>query len=275
MESIKNMLNSDTGLMLLRVLAIVLVGILLIKLLSIFMKRVVLRTAKAQVKLLINKVLVYSLYLILMSVILAELGIQLTAILGTIGILGIVVGIASQTSIGNVISGIFLISENAFEIGDILRVDNNTGVVYSIDLLSIKLKTFDNLLVRIPNQTLISAQITNITKFPYRRQDFNLRVAYDTDLVLLKDILTNIVKETPHCLTDPEPLVMIQNFGVNGIELLFGVWFENANFVKVRNEVNKELQKRFRQHQITVPYMQVSLTNQKTSEDLPINKHEE
>ena len=75
---------------------------------------------------------------------------------------------ASQTSVSNIISGIFLISEQPFQVGDLIKVGETKGVVLSIDLLSIKLRTFDNQLVRIPNENLIKNELSNITRFPIR-----------------------------------------------------------------------------------------------------------
>ena len=145
--------------------------------------------------------------------VLNRLHINIKTLLGAAGVLGIVLGIASQTSIGNVISGIFIISEKTFEIGDLIRVGDKTGTVYSIDLLSVKLKTLDNLLIRIPNQTMISTEVTNITKFPIRRMDITVSVAYKEDLKKVMDILKTLVKENPLCLDEPEPLIVIQQFG--------------------------------------------------------------
>jgi small-conductance mechanosensitive channel len=112
--------------------------------------------------------------------------------LGAAGVLGIVLGIASQTSVGNIVSGLFLISEKPFEIGDLIRVGTTTGVVYSIDLLSIKLKTFDNLVIRIPNQSIITNEVTNITKFPIRRMNISVSVAYKEDLTKVEEVLKSI-----------------------------------------------------------------------------------
>ncbi len=83
-----------------------------------------------------------------------ELGFHLSALLGATGILTIAVGIASQTSLSNIISGIFIIGEKPFEIGDTIKVNDMQGEVLAIDLLSVRIRTNDNTMVRIPNETL-------------------------------------------------------------------------------------------------------------------------
>ena len=81
---------------------------------------------------------------------LVELGFSLGVLVGTAGILTVAIGFASQTSMSNLISGLFLIGEQSFAVGDIIKIDQITGVVLSIDLLSTKLRTFDNTYVRLP-----------------------------------------------------------------------------------------------------------------------------
>ena len=79
---------------------------------------------------------------------------------GTAGIAGIAIGFASQTSVSNIISGIFLISERPFSVGDQIQVGTTKGIILSIDLLSVKLRTFENQLIRIPNESLIKSGVS-------------------------------------------------------------------------------------------------------------------
>lgn len=77
-----------------------------------------------------------------------------------------------------VLAGLFLVAEKPFQTGDLIQVGQTVGEVLSIDLLSVKLWTFDNLLVRIPNESLIKTEMTNLTRFPIRRFDMRVGVAY-------------------------------------------------------------------------------------------------
>ena len=199
-----------------------------------------------------------------------ELGWEIKTLFGAAGLVGIVVGIASQTSIGNVISGLFLISEKPFEIGDVIRVGDKTGVVYSIDLLSIKLKTFDNLLIRIPNQTIISTELVNVTRFPIRRLDFQIGVAYKEDLKRVQEILKKIAKDNPLCLDEPEPLIIFSEFGNSSINILFGIWFEKSNFVKVKNSIFLAIKETFDAEGIEIPFPHTSLYSGEATKPFPI-----
>nr|WP_246434048.1 mechanosensitive ion channel family protein [Spirochaeta isovalerica] len=198
-------------------------------------------------------------FIIVTLIVLSELGIELTALLGAAGILGLALGVASQKSLGNIISGLFLVAEKSFEIGDIIRVGDKTGVVHSIETLAIMLKTFDNLLIRIPNETLISAEMTNITRFPIRRQDFNISISYKDDIKTAMDILKKASEENPLCLDEPKPLILVKDFEDSGISLLLGVWFEKSNYLDVKNSMAMDIKRRFDEAGITIPYPHLTL----------------
>lgn len=132
----------------LRVLLTLAIGIPLIVLLKKLTKRIVTNRFSPQSELLIVRFVYYLSMLILLVSVLNEFGFKLSALLGAAGVVGIAIGFASQTSVSNIISGIFLISEKPFVAGDFIEVAGIRGTVESIDLLSLKLKTPDNQFVR-------------------------------------------------------------------------------------------------------------------------------
>lgn len=109
---------------------------------------------------------------------LKHIGIDLSILLGAAGIFTVAIGFASQTSASNLISGLFLMIERPFSISDVIKVNDITGEVISIDLLSVKLRTFDNLFVRIPNESMIKSAVTTLTKFPIRRVDLKIGIRH-------------------------------------------------------------------------------------------------
>jgi small-conductance mechanosensitive channel len=251
--------NAETIEKLLRIGIILVVGIIIITILASVINKLLPSKMTQQRQMLIKRFVRYTAIVILFLIIISELEINLGAIFGAAGVIGIVIGVASQTSIGNIVSGFFLVSEKPFEIGDLIRIGDKTGTVYSIDLLSIKIKTLDNLLLRIPNQTVISTEVINVTKFPIRRMDIDISVAYKEDLGKVKSVLERIVKNNPLCLDEPEPLIIFKTFGSSGIDILLGVWFEKANFLKVKNSIFMEIKSTFDAEGIEIPFPHVSI----------------
>lgn len=252
-------LTTDTLLHVVRILLIVALGYLMLRLLDIIIRRTITRSASDQAKAMFHKTIMYGGWMFIVFLVLGELGVKLSALLGAAGVVGIAVGIASQKSLGNIISGFFLVSDKTFEVGDVITVGTKTGVVHSLDLLSIKLRTFDNTLIRIPNDSIISTEITNITRFPIRRMDFTVRVAYREHLPKVKEVLLQVARSNPLCLDEPEPFFLYKDFGDSGIDILFAVWFEKSNFVAVKNSVFEGIKQRFDEEGIEIPYPHVSL----------------
>ncbi len=266
--------NAETFEKLLRIAIILVVGTIIISLLGVLMKKILPSKLSQQRKMIINRFVRYTAIVILFTVIISELNIDMTAIFGTAGVIGIVVGVASQTSIGNIVSGFFMVSEKPFEIGDQIRIGDKTGVVHSIDLLSIKIRTFDNLLLRIPNQTVISSEVINVTRFPIRRLDFEIGVAYKENLELVMQTLQEVAKRNPLCLDEPEPLIVFKGFGASSILVQFGVWFERTNYLKVKNSVFMEIKEAFEQKGIEIPFPHISVYTGEVTKPFPVEVKE-
>jgi small-conductance mechanosensitive channel len=262
--------NAETIDKWLRIGVIILVGLLIISVLGIIVKKLLPKRFSQQRKMLINRFVRYTGIVILFLIVVSELDINLTAIFGAAGVIGIVIGVASQTSIGNIVSGFFLISEKPFELGDLIRIGDKSGTVYSIDLLSIKIKTLDNLLLRIPNQTVISTEVINVTKFPIRRLDIDLSVAYKEDLEKVLEVIKRVVKRNPFCLDEPEPLIVFKDFGASGINILLGVWFERANFLKVKNSIFIDIKSTFDAEGIEIPFPHLSIYTGEATKPFPV-----
>jgi small-conductance mechanosensitive channel len=254
----------------LHIVLIILVGFVVVKLIDLIVRRTFVRNASEQSKAIFHKIIMYTGWALISLSVLSEMGIKISALLGAAGVVGIAVGIASQKSLGNIISGFFLVSDKTFEVGDVVKIGTTTGIVHSLDLLSVKLRTFDNTLIRIPNDSIISTELTNITRFPIRRMDFNLSVGFKEDLTLIKEILLDIARSNPLCLDEPEPFFIYKEFGNAGVEILFAVWFEKSNYVDVKNSVFENIKRRFDAARIEIPYPHVSLYTDRSTVPFPV-----
>ena len=258
-----------------RIVFILIIGLSSIQMIAFMLRRSLRKQLSRQRMMLITRTVTYTGYTGLVLIVTRELNYDLTALFGAVGVMGIVIGVASQTSIGNIISGLFLVGEKSFEIGDVVRIGEKSGTVYSIDLLSIKIKTFDNLLIRIPNQTVISSELTNVTRFPIRRLDFQIGVAYKEDLRKVKSVLENVARNNPLCLEEPEPYILFQSFGDSSINITFGVWFEKTNYTAVKNSVFIEIKEAFDREGIEIPFPHVSVYAGEASKPILVKLNEE
>ena len=249
-----------------RVAVTIVIGLVLVRLLAVVSQRYIMKKSTLQRQMIVRKIISYTGFSLVLMAVLGELGVKLTALLGAAGIVGIAVGFASQTSVSNIISGLFLISEKPFAIGDVLRIGTTTGIIQSIDLLSIKIRTFDNLFVRIPNEKILSSEVTNITRFPIRRMDIVFQVDYEQDLSRVHRILAEIADANPWSLDEPEPAIMLNEFKESGIEVMLGLWFAKSDFVALKNSIMQEVSARFGAERIRFAHPRRSLRVSSTGE---------
>jgi small-conductance mechanosensitive channel len=246
------------------------VGFPLFFFIAAFAGKVTKKKLTPQASMLLRKGIFYIGSICIIISILYQLGFKMTAVLGAAGIAGIAIGFASQTSVSNIISGIFLISEQPFQVGDLIKIGDATGIVLSIDLLSIKLRTFDNQLVRIPNEVLIKNQVNNITRFPIRRLDIEIGVAYKEDVDRVKKVLSEIAQKNTHCLDEPEPIILFKKFGDSALEFLFAVWCVKTDFLKLRQTIMPEIKERFDAEWIEIPFPHRTLYTGSVTDPFPV-----
>jgi small-conductance mechanosensitive channel len=151
------------------------------------------------------------------------------------------------------ISGLFLVSEGPFVVGEVIQVAGTTGEVLSIDLLSVKLRTFDNLYVRVPNETLVKAQITNLTRHPIRRYDMQVSVGYDAKLAKVREVLMDVAEKNPLALREPGPVLIFQSFGESAVNVQFSVWTARDNYLELRNALAEDVEEAFEREGIEIP----------------------
>lgn len=181
-------------------------------------------------------------------------GFDLSVLMGAAGVFTVALGFASQTSASNVVSGVFILAERPFEVGDVIRLGDTTGTVLSIDMLSVKLRTFDNLYVRVPNETVMKSSIVNVSRFPVRRYDLVLRVEPSVDLDLVRNALIGAADGCDAALDEPRPVVIFQGYVDSGIELQLSAWTTQERYLDLRNTLPRAVDQALREAGIRVGF---------------------
>lgn len=244
---------------LLRALSLIIIGFILAKIVSSALLRIFRKRLDLQQQMVLQRGAYYLIIVLFGVSALREMGFDLGVLLGAAGILTVALGFASQTSASNLISGIFLIAERPFAMGDIIKVGNTTGEVLSINLLSIQLRTFDNVFVRVPNETVMKSEITNLSRFPIRRIDIMLHIAYKSDIALVREILFEVAEKNLLCLEEPKPLFIFQRIREGALDLQFSVWAPRDTYLDVKNSLQIDIKNALEAHQIEFPMTCVTL----------------
>lgn len=201
----------------------------------------------------------YIFYICVVVYILGLFGVKLSAIWGAAGIAGVAIGFAAQTSVSNVISGLFVLTERSLKVGDTIIVNGITGVVDTISLLSVRVHTFDNQMVRIPNSTIINSNLTNNSYHDKRRITLGVSISYDADMKTALEVLGKAPALCPTVLEEPAPAVWFDGFGESGIDMTVAAWFKPENFLKTKNDLFIAIKKVLDEAQIEIPYNQVDV----------------
>ena len=244
-----------------------LLGGILVLLVMWIIYRIILRTIKksssakmnSHKQQMLSHFVKYIFYILVVLEVLSLLGIKLSALLGAAGIAGVAIGFAAQTSVSNLISGLFVLTEGSIKIGDAVTVDGVTGVVDEINLLSIHIHTYDNQMVRIPNSTIINSNFTNINFHQTRRMTINVSVDYSTDMKTALEALKKAPALCPTVVSDPAPAVWFDGFAASGINMTVAAWFKPADFLQTKNDLYIAIKQVLDEAGITIPFNQLDV----------------
>ncbi|MCH5288466.1 MAG: mechanosensitive ion channel family protein [Treponema sp.] len=215
-----------------------------------------------------SKIISYVFYVLMVMYVLGLFGINLSAIWGAAGIAGVAIGFAAQTSVSNLISGLFVVTDKAMKIGDFIEVGDISGTVDSISFLSVRVHTADNQLVRIPNSTIIDNKLKNYSTYDYRRYVFEFSVDYASDLDKTLEAIKQVPARCPTVVTDEghEPAVWYVALGESGILMNLIVWCKRTDFFQTKSDVCANVAKVCRENGVNIPFnrMDVTILNDKT-----------
>ncbi len=186
-------------------------------------------------------------------------GISLTAWLASAGIVGIAVGFAAKDTLANLISGIFILADSPYKVGDIIRLDSgDKGEVLHVGLRSTRIKTFDGVEVTIPNANIANGKIMNETGTHIDRKmrvRIPLGVAYDSDINEVESILLKLADNDELVCEEPAPQVRFISFGESSLDLELRVWVESPSFRgRVLDNLNRKILDSLREAGIEIPY---------------------
>ncbi len=200
---------------------------------------------------------------------LAPFGISFSSLLVAGGFAGLVVGLASQQAVSNLVSGIFLLVEQPLRIGDPVSVGGVSGIVSDINLLSTKIRTWDGYIVRIPNSSVYSSNITNYARTRARRIDIKIGVSYNTDIDKAIETIKKLMDEHPFCLVNPAPEAFVDDYADSSIVINARCWAPSQVWFATKTQLMTRLKKALDEAGIEIPFPQLDL-HVRDSVELPV-----
>ena len=199
-------------------------------------------------------------------------GIDMTAWLASAGIIGIAVGFAAKDTLANLFSGVFILADAPYKIGDYVVLDTGRGKVTHIGIRSTRFLTRDDVEVTVPNSLVGNSKIINQSGGPHTK--FRLRikigVAYGSDIDQVREILVEIAKQDELICESPSPRVRFRVFGASSLDFELLGWIEDPELRgKAQDSLNTQIYKRFLAENIEIPYSKHDLYIKETPKNLP------
>ncbi len=187
---------------------------------------------------------------------LAALEVNIGPLLAVIGALGFVIAFALQNSLSNFASGILILIYRPFDVGDVVDVSGVSGKVDSMNLLSTYIKTFDNKLVIVPNNSIWGGIITNATGSDERRVDMVFAIGYRDSIETAQTILEDIVNSHELVLQDPKPVIKVNELADSSVNFICRPWVRTENYWTVYWDITRAVKERFDKEGVSIPFPQ-------------------
>jgi small-conductance mechanosensitive channel len=187
-------------------------------------------------------------------------GVNPTAWLASAGVIGIAVGFAAKDSLANLFSGIFIVADAPYKIGDYIVLDSGErGAVTSLGMRSTRLLTRDDVEITIPNAVIANAKIINESGGPWEKERIRIPVgvAYGSDVDEVCELLKAIALEHPEIIKNPEPRVRLRAFGPSSLDFELMGWIDHPELRgRIRHELHMNIYKGFADAGVQIPFPQ-------------------
>ncbi len=187
------------------------------------------------------------------------LGFPMNSAITVLASAGAAIALALQSSLSNIASGLLLIGTNAYQIGDYVESNGQSGTVKEIGLFHTKLITPDNRHVLIPNSNVASAPLIDYSNEETRRIEFTVGVGYNSNIDEVKQLLIHLANQHPLVLQDPAPMARLADMGDSSLDFTFRVWVLSGDYWTVKFDLNEQIVKALDEKKITIPYPQMDI----------------
>ncbi len=241
---------------LLKFIFILALSVVAARVLTVYLRRSLQERVSKDVLEAVIKLLYYGTLGVVFISILPLIGLDPSGLLLAGGVAGIVIGFASQNIVGNLVSGFFLMIERPIKIGDQVDVNGISGYVSDIRVISTLVRTYDGLLVRIPNEQVFTTNITNLVGHPVRRFEYTVGIRYSDDADAAIRIIKDLIDNEPFALQNPAPSVFVNDLGDSSVNISVRVWAPVSEWFGLKTRLLWIIKKTLEENGIEVPFPQ-------------------
>jgi len=203
-----------------------------------------------------SSLLYYGLMVVVVIAAIQRVGFQTTSLVAVLGAAGLAVGLALQGSLSNFASGVLIILFRPFKVGDVIEAAGQIGAVQEIGILMTIMHSGDNKKIVIPNSSVMSGIIVNITANDTRRVDMTVGVSYSDDLDKTQAVILDVLKADERVLADPAPQVVVGELAGSSVNFTVRPWCKKDDYWGVFFDFQKNIKQRLDKEGISIPFPQ-------------------
>lgn len=193
---------------------------------------------------------------------LSEVGLNVSSILTSLGVVGLTLGFAAKDTLSNLISGVFIFWDRPFVLGDMIEIDGKYGKVANITMRSTRVVTPDGKMLAIPNAIVVNSAVASYTNFPHLRIDVDLTIGPQERFDKVREVFQGVIRDDPRFLSDPPPAMVIADVGDYNVTAQFRVWIDDeTQHIALRFELRERLFEAFRKSNIDMPFQTIRLAS--------------
>ncbi|MGO2125141.1 mechanosensitive ion channel family protein [Psychrobacter sp.] len=216
----------------------------------------------ASIEQLLKNILSVLLLVLGLASVMAQFGFDIVSLVAGLGIVGLAVGFAAQSTLANFIAGITILLEQSFQVGDWIHINENEGRVVLIALRTTHILTRDNITVIIPNSNVASSEVTNLTSKSFIRFDIRVRIAFEDDIDTARNAILQVLTDTEVVLSRPETSATVDEVGEYGVFFIVRFWVKPAavaRMPKIKENLREYIKHALDAANISTPYPHMRL----------------
>ena len=188
-----------------------------------------------------------------------ELGIPMTSIITLIGSVGLALGLALQGGLSNIAGGVMIMVFKPFKVGDFIDNGTYSGTVKEINIFHTILSTYDNKMIVIPNGNLSNSVVVNYSKYPERLLDITVTVDYNSNLNIVKKVLTEIADKCQYRIENKDILVALKEHSDSSLVYTLRIWVKNSDYWDAKFQLLEKIKLEFDKNNISIPFPQLDV----------------
>ena len=213
---------------------------------------------EASIKMLV-KIIKTLIYIVAMFLVFIEIGYDLSGLITGLGLGSVVLTLAAQDTLKNLLGGILIFMDKPFKVGDYIKINTYEGTVEDMTFRSTRIRTLDNSIVQIPNSSVSSDSIENLSEIKRRRYKLDLELVLDTEtqkLEFFKNQIIELLKQNENIIQDTIN-IHFNEITTNGLNIMILFYFNVSDYIQfldLKEQVNKNIMDLVNKNRIELAY---------------------